>query len=164
MKQLYIIGGTMGVGKTTVCKELKKRLNNCVFLDGDWCWDANPFQVTTETKHMVMDNITHLLNNFIGCSAYENVFFCWVLHEQTIIDELLSRLDTQNCSVKTISLVGSERTVRERLRNDIAAGIRSEDVMERSVERIKLYDSLNTTKIAVDGKSIGEIASEIITA
>ena len=24
MKTLYLIGGTMGVGKTTVCKELKK--------------------------------------------------------------------------------------------------------------------------------------------
>lgn len=43
----------MGVGKTTVCLELKKILYNSVFLDGDWCWDANPFQVTDETKRMV---------------------------------------------------------------------------------------------------------------
>lgn len=43
MKKLYIIGGTMGVGKTTVCNILKKRLDMCVMLDGDWCWDINPF-------------------------------------------------------------------------------------------------------------------------
>ena len=50
MKTIYIIGGTMGVGKTTVSQQLKKELPNSVFLDGDWCWDANPFQVTEETK------------------------------------------------------------------------------------------------------------------
>ncbi|MEG0512985.1 MAG: nucleotide kinase [Clostridia bacterium] len=41
MKNLYIIGGTMGVGKTAVCQSLKQKLSNAVFLDGDWCWDAN---------------------------------------------------------------------------------------------------------------------------
>ena len=40
MKTLYLIGGTMGVGKTTVCQLLKKKLPKNVFLDGDWCWDA----------------------------------------------------------------------------------------------------------------------------
>ncbi|MBQ0125795.1 MAG: AAA family ATPase, partial [Clostridiales bacterium] len=40
MKTLYLIGGTMGVGKTTVCQQLKKELDKAVFLDGDWCWDA----------------------------------------------------------------------------------------------------------------------------
>ena len=54
MKTIYLIGGTMGVGKTTVSQQLKKELPNSVFLDGDWCWDADPFQVTEETKAMVM--------------------------------------------------------------------------------------------------------------
>lgn len=64
MKQLYIIGGTMGVGKTTICQKLKKELSNCVFLDGDWCWDANPFLVNEETKKMAMQNICFMLNQF----------------------------------------------------------------------------------------------------
>lgn len=76
MKTLYLIGGTMGVGKTTVCQELKKELKNSVFLDGDWCWDADPFQVTVETKAMVIRNICYMLNSFIHCSAYDNVVFC----------------------------------------------------------------------------------------
>lgn len=84
MKRTYIIGGTMGVGKTTVCQELKKRLPASVFLDGDWCWDMHPFQVNDETKRMVLQNITFLLNQFIRCSAYENIIFCWVMHEQSI--------------------------------------------------------------------------------
>ena len=104
----------MGIGKTTVCQHLKKELFNSVFLDGDWCWDASPFQVTDETKGVVLDNITHVLNNFIRCSAYENIIFCWVMHEQSIIDTILKKLDLSNCRVRSISLAKkwSEKELR----------------------------------------------------
>ena len=92
MKTIYLIGGTMGVGKTTVSQQLKKELPNSVFLDGDWCWDADPFQVTEETKAMVMRNICFLLNSFLHCTAYKNIIFCWVMHEQSIINEIINSL------------------------------------------------------------------------
>jgi broad-specificity NMP kinase len=112
MKNIYLIGGTMGVGKTTTCQIIKNKLNNSVFLDGDWCWDMHPFQVTEETKQMVLENICFLLNSFIKCSAYENIVFCWVMHEQTIIDYIVSRLDTSDCKVHSISLVCSEQALQ----------------------------------------------------
>ena len=34
MKNLYMIGGTMGIGKTTACVLLKRRLENAVSGDG----------------------------------------------------------------------------------------------------------------------------------
>lgn len=153
----------MGIGKTSVCQKLKKKLVNAVFLDGDWCWDADPFQVNNETKRMVLDNICHLLNNFICCSAYDNVIFCWVMHEQSIIDDILSRLDLTNCDVKTISLICRNASLVERLEKDIKAGVRQEDVLARSIERLPLYDTLNTQKIDVSDLSIEEIA-QIIAA
>ena len=162
MKKVYIIGGTMGVGKTTVCQELKKRLPASVFLDGDWCWDMNPFQVTDETKKMVHENISFLLNQFIHCSAYENIIFCWVMHEQGIIDAIVNSLAAGNCEVRTFSLVCDEATLRERLQKDVAGGLRSEDIISRSVARIPLYENLNTVKIDTTGKNIGEIRDAVI--
>lgn len=35
MKKIIMIGGTMGVGKTTTSQLLKKKLNHSVMLDGD---------------------------------------------------------------------------------------------------------------------------------
>ncbi len=99
MKNLYLIGGTMGIGKTAVCQHLKKKLDCAVFLDGDWCWDSDPFVVNDETKKMVMDHICFLLNSFLSCSVYENVIFCWVMHEQSIIDTIVSRLDLTDISL-----------------------------------------------------------------
>ncbi len=48
MKNLLMTGGTMGVGKTITGKILKRKLNHAVYLDGDWCWDEDPFVVTDE--------------------------------------------------------------------------------------------------------------------
>ncbi len=66
MKRLLLIGGTMGVGKTAASQELKRLLPRAVFLDGDWCWDADPFVVTDETKAMVLDNIAYLFKQFLA--------------------------------------------------------------------------------------------------
>ena len=114
----------MGVGKTTVCQVMKEKLDNSVFLDGDWCWDSHPFQVTDETKKMVIHNICFLLNQFIHCSAYQNIIFCWVLHEQSIIDTILESLDKTDCTLKVISLICDEAELEARLMKDITAGIR----------------------------------------
>lgn len=161
MKNLYIIGGTMGVGKTAVCQQLKRILPNSVFLDGDWCWDADPFQITDETKLMVTDNICYLLNNFLHCSAYENVIFCWVMHQQSIIDAIVEKLDTQRCNIKCISLIADEENLRKRLAKDVESGIRVEDIIERSIARLPMYDTLHTVKIDTNKKTVAMIANEI---
>ena len=163
MKKLYLIGGPMGVGKTAACRELKRMLLNSVFLDGDWCWDANPFQVTEETKAMVIDNICHLLGNFLRCTAYTHVIFCWVMHEQSIIDTIVSRLDLTDISLHCISLIADEKTVVEHLRSDIDHGVREKDVIERSLERLRLYGNLNTEKIDVNGLTIDQIVEKIVS-
>ena len=159
MKRLYLIGGPMGVGKTTVCRALQKRLERSVFLDGDWCWDAHPFQVTEETKEMVMDNICFLLNRFLRCSAYDHVIFCWVLHRQEILDELLSRVP--NCRVRAVSLTASPETLAARLEADIRAGRRGRDALERSLAYLPLYGELRTEKLDVSRLTPEEAAARL---
>ena len=161
MKTFYCIGGTMGVGKTAVCQALKRQLPRCVFLDGDWCWDMDPFQVTDETKAMVMDNICHSLNRFLHCSAFENVVFCWVLHEQCIWDELLSRLDTAGWTVRALALRCRPEVLTARLQRDIDAGLRSPDIIGRSLARLPLYETLKVPLLDCSDFSVPETATRI---
>lgn len=158
MKRLYLIGGPMGVGKTTVCRELQRRLNRSVFLDGDWCWDANPFQVTEETKAMVTENICFLLNSFLRCSAYDHVIFCWVLHRQDILDSLLSRLDLGDCEVRAVSLIASPEALTARIEADVRAGRRDREALERSLSYLPLYGALDTEKLDVPHLTPAEAA------
>ena len=77
------------------------------------------------------------------------------------IDSILEKLDTQNCEVKCVSLIADENTLRKRLSADVERGIRSEDVIERSIARIPMYQALNTIKINTNAKTVAIIANEI---
>ena len=121
MKKLYLIGGTMGVGKTTTCQILKRKLDKSDFIDGDWCWDMHPFMVNEETKKLVLENICMLLNKDLKCSVFDHIIFCWVMHEQSIIDVLLSHLDLCKSDIYFFSLskrsFGKKNSKRYRSRN-----------------------------------------------
>ena len=147
MKRLFLIGGPMGVGKTAVGRALQALLPGSVFLDGDWCWDANPFAVTPETQAMVLENIQFLLGQFLRCSAYSSVIFCWVMHRQDVIDQILSGLELAGVEVCPVSLTADPQALRRRLEGDVAAGIRRADVVGRSLSYLPLYDDLDTIKL-----------------
>lgn len=161
MKTLYMVGGTMGVGKTTTCTLLRNSLDKCAFLDGDWCWSMHPFVVNEETKALVEDNICHILNGFLRCTAFDSVVFCWVMHDQSILDGLLKRLNLRDVRVVSVSLVCSEDALRQRLIRDVEAGRRTPDVIARSVQRLKLYDLLDTVKLDVSAMPPEEAAQRI---
>lgn len=160
MKRVILVGGTMGVGKSTVCHELNHYLGKSVFLDGDWCWDMHPFVVNDETKAMVMNNICFQLNQFIHCSTIENIIFCWVMHEQSIIDEIRTRLD--DCEVISISLICNEETLAARIQKDIKKGKRDQSVIQRSIERLHLYESLDTHLVDVSLLNVEETVLQIM--
>ena len=114
--------------------------------------------MTDETKAMVNSNITHLLGSFLACSEFESIIFCWVLHEQHILDDLMNALNLNGCTTHCFSLVSTEQALVERLNRDIAAGKRASDIAERSVARISLYDELDTVKIDVSTISAADAA------
>jgi broad-specificity NMP kinase len=162
MKKLIIINGTMGVGKTTVCKRLLEVLQPSVFLDGDWCWNMNPFVVNEENKAMVMDNITHMLKAYLNNSGYEYVVFCWVIHQEEIFNQILKPLTDCDFALYKISLICSEFALRQRLEADVHSGVRAPDVIERSVQRIPLYEKMDTVKIDVNSISPEQAAQKIV--
>ena len=83
------------------------------------------------------------------------------MHEQSIINSILEKLDTQNGEVKCVSLVADEKTLCERLAMDVEKGIRSEDIIERSIARIPMYQTLDTIIIDTNAKDVAVIANEI---
>lgn len=158
MKKLIIINGTMGVGKTTVCKELYKHLNDSVWLDGDWCWMMNPFVVNEENKAMVLDNINHILGNFLQNSSYKYVIFNWVIHNDEIFDLVLDKIKELDFKLYKITLICSEKSLQDRMRLDG----RSEEGIMQSIERLKLYESMNTIKLDTSCISIPETVQKVM--
>ena len=162
MKNLIIVNGTMGVGKTATCQELRYLLPNNVFLDGDWCWMMQPFLVNEETKTMAMDNITHMLNNFLKCSTLENIIFCWVIHQTQILQQICEGIDTSLCTLHVFTLTCTPQELTQRIMKDVEQGTREEQVLGKSLERLVLYEQMPTYKIDVSQISPQQSAQRIL--
>ena len=145
MKHVYLIGGPMGIGKSTICNQLNQDLDHSVFLDGDWCWNMDPFIVNQDTKNMVLDNSTHCLNNFIHTPCIENIIFCWVMHKQDIIDKIIQKLDTEGVDIHLISLICEKEELIKRMLIDR----RDNQTIRKSLQYLELYKDLDTQKIDV---------------
>lgn len=157
MKKLIFIGGTMGVGKTTTSKALLQILKPSVWLDGDWCWQMNPWSFNDTNKKMVIENICFLLNNYIRNDNYEYIIFSWVMHKQEIIDEILNHLYLKDVEINSFSLVCSEKILEQRMISDY----RDETCVLSSIQRIHLYQELETIKINTDHQQVVDVAKQI---
>ena len=143
MKTLLMVNGPPGVGKTSVCQELNKKLQQSVWLDGDWCWMINPFVVTEENKDMVEDNITHLLRNFLNNSSCQSLIFSWVIPREEIFAILLNRLEDLEFRVVKVTLVCSEDVLKQRM----ADGGRPQDQVDNSVAGMAKFRAMNTVMV-----------------
>lgn len=104
LKTLFILSGLDSSKKTQTCESLKTTLPNSVYLNGRWCWNADPMVDNSETRYMVLQNICFLLNQFLVCPAYENIIFGWVFDQKHTIESILGSLDKQDCTIHLIHL------------------------------------------------------------
>ncbi len=161
MKELWMVGGPMGVGKTAVCRQLQAQEGRSVFVDGDWCWDMRPFVVNEATKELAFANMAALINNDLACEELDEVIFCWVMHQPEIWDKLESRLHTAGCRVHRVCLVCRPRELEQRLQKDIDAGLRSPDVIPRALDRLESCRSLQLPFLDTTGLSAAQAAARL---
>lgn len=159
MKQLIFINGPMGVGKSTVCQTLYQRLPDSVWLDGDWCWMMYPFRVNDENKQMVEDNITHLLGNFLRNSSLQYVIFSWVMHQESIAQQLLFHLQGKyQFDLMRVSLVCSPEVLQARL-----AVRGTPQVLTSALSRLPLYQQQDSWCLDSSDLSAEQVADLIVT-
>ena len=153
-----MIGGAPGCGKTTTAEQLKNSLERSVWLDGDWCWMMNPWEFSEQNKRMVERNISFMLNSFLENDSFEYVIFNWVLHTQNLIDTVLDSLNLKDVDIHTFSLVCDEMVLKDRMIN----GGREKRQIESSIERMKLYSSLDTHSLDISNMTPEEVVMRIV--
>ena len=157
MKRLIIVSGTMGVGKSSACAALYKMAPRTVWLDGDWCWLMNPWDMCEENRRMVMSNIVWMLSSYLRNTTFDNVVFSWVLHRKEIIEELLSGLKGFEYSLNAYVLTCSAETLEARM----TADGRSRRQLEDSLGRMDLYKGSGWTVVDTEGMDSSDVASRI---
>ena len=85
------------------------------------------------------------------------------MQRRGIAESILARLPLGDVKVGRFTLTASPEAVAARLRGDIAAGLRDEDVIARSVAYLPLYaQDMGSVKITTDGLTASEVAREIV--
>ena len=161
MKNLIMINGTIGVGKSTISRMLMSLIEPAACLDGEWCWDVKPPQ---EDQKAMLDNVASLLNTYLRSDLVENIILDWSVYDEAVMDELLTRLSGGSVKLHKFTLVCSEDELRSRLVYDITAGRRDASVVAQSVARMPLFEKLDTTKIDVGKHDDLEVARQIAAA
>ena len=154
MKKFVIVNGAPGIGKTSTCRALQQLLDKSVWLDGDWCWMANPWIVTEETKKMAENNMVYLLGNFLKCSEYQFVLYSWIFRTDEIFSLILDRLTSTDFILYKYTLTCDENCFRERL---VRAG-RDERMMSSYIKSLHQCEKTDSEKIDTANKSIETVA------
>ena len=156
MKKLILVCGANGVGKSTACKALTKKLPKSAFIDSDYCRYMNPFSFTNEEINIVVSNISTMMINYFRCSSIENIIFQYGFHgvRKQIFASILNKI-TQNgieylfCPI--ILFCELEENIR-RMRNDY----RDEERIQRAIEKTRSiygehdYPKIDTTLLSAE--------------
>jgi len=162
MKQLYIITGPMGVGKTSTGKLLCDKLGKSAFIDGDWCLDIHPFVGNKETKDMAIDNIIYLVKNYFKCSECDSIVLSWVMSNNTI-SKIIDKVSVCGLKIHSITLICNENTLRERWYNDTITEWRNDEELQNSFLSLDDYKHRRSTYL-IDSSAmpIESVVEEII--
>jgi predicted RNase H-related nuclease YkuK (DUF458 family) len=77
------------------------------------------------------------------------------MHEDSIISDVLRGLDKEyKYQVYKITLICTKEELEERIKKDIDSGKRDKGSLLRSIERISLYNDMDTIKVDVGSNDV----------
>ena len=109
--KVILINGPMGVGKTAAGKRAADRAPGTAFIDGDWCMDIHPFVGNRETKAMAVDNILHMIGNYMKCSECRMAVISWLMDDAWVLQSLLEGLASLGAETRSVTLICDGETL-----------------------------------------------------
>ena len=158
---VIILNGPMGVGKTTVGKYITYRYPGTAFIDGDWCMDIHPFVGNQETKAMAVDNILHMIGNYLKCSVCGMVVLVWLMDDSWVIQRIMDGIAALKAEVKYVTLVCNKETLLKRWESDRICSWRTDKWLNVSLKSLSQFANMDNA-LDTSGLSVEQIADLII--
>lgn len=159
--KVIILNGPMGVGKTTVGKYIADYNPGTAFIDGDWCLDLHPFVGNRETKAMAVDNILHMIGNYMNCSVCKMIVLVWLMDDPWVLQAITGGLSSLQADIKNVTLVCDRENLIRRWENDHACEWRTDEWLKVSLASLPAFAAMENT-IDTGGLSVEHIADRIM--
>lgn len=161
MKNLIVILGVPGVGKTATCDVLKNILPKNLLIDGDEVWKPTPFIYDQEAKDLFYKNIVYLLNNYFGYSKIDNIIFPYIVpREEVLQEQILDMLNLKNVRLHIFALTCTEQEHANRINNDTNPR-RKNTSLGSSIEKLKNYKTIKDEIIDTTTLTPSQVAEQI---
>ena len=159
--KVIILNGPMGVGKTTVGKYIADHYPGTAFIDGDWCLDLHPFVGNRETKSMAVDNILHMIGNYMKCSVCKMIVLVWLMDDPWVLRAITDGLAALQAEVKSVTLVCDRENLIRRWENDHNCEWRTDEWLKVSLASLPAFAAMGNT-MDTAGLSVERIAGRIM--
>lgn len=161
MKNLLFICGPNGIGKTTICKEIIRKLPNSAYVDSDPCRLMNPFILNDETIPTIAKNISDLIINYMDCPVIETVIFSYGFHgrRREVFEIVMKAVSKRDFNFIPFLLACSEEENIKRMDIDNRSTERKQRAIEESR---KAFDDIPYPQIDITDFSVSEAAESII--
>ena len=143
--KVIILNGPMGVGKTTVGKLIAEKCPGTAFIDGDWCMDLHPFVGNHETKAMAVDNILHMVGNYMKCSACKMIVLVWLMDDPWVLQSLTEGLIALQAEIRNVTLVCDRENLLCRWENDHTCEWRTDEWLKVSLSSLPAFGAMENT-------------------
>ena len=143
--RVIIINGPMGVGKTAVGKCIAEKIPGTAFIDGDWCMDIHPFVGNRETKAMAVDNILHMIRNYLQCSECRMVVLAWLMDDPWVLQRITDGIQALQADLQNVTLVCDQESLIRRWKQDRTCAWRTGHWLEVSLKSLPYFLSMGST-------------------
>ena len=159
--KVILINGPMGVGKTATGKLIAEKNPGTAFIDGDWCMDLHPFVGNRETKAMAVDNILHMIGNYLHCSECKRIVLVWLMDDPWVLQSILDGLAALQAETKSVTLVCDRESLISRWKNDHSCEWRTDHWLEISLRSLPRFASMENV-LDTSGLSVDKVADIIL--
>lgn len=168
--EVLLIGGRAGVGKTTVGWEVSARLRaeavaHCV-IEGDFMGQAHPAPEGDPRRRKIAErNLTALWSNYAEL-GYRRLIYTQTVSVLAESEGMFRRAMGANVRIVRVVLTASDATARERLTGR-ELGSELEQELEGSARKSQILDDQappDTVRVATDGRTVVDIAREVVSA
>ncbi len=159
--KVIVINDPMGVGKTAVGKCIAEKYPGTALIDGDWCMDIHPFVGNRETKAMAVDNILHMIGNYMRCSVCGMVVLAWLMDDEWVRRSVLEGISALGAEVKSVCMVCGRDSLAERWKNDRNCEWRTDEWLDISLASLPYFASMENA-VDTGGLSVDQVAGLIM--
>ncbi len=164
MSRLVLLGGPVGVGKSTVMRALKKRIPKVGLVDADEIWCVSDDLSAQESRSYAHDNVNAVIAGYARAGV-ETCVVNWVFARKALYQPIVDEVGRLFDEVLQVYLIATPEILEVRIRQrwlQQGNGFDVDDLTRYALSRLQLIQALPFDKIDTSTLSVDQVAEALV--